>query len=73
MITEEKRKVLDLFAEGRRFYKMMKFVEARDAFVRALQVLPDDGPSREYLKRCDEYIKEPPAEDWDGAYVMKTK
>jgi len=73
MITEEKKKVLDLFAEGRRFYKMMKFAEARDAFARALQILPEDGPSKTYLSRCEEYIKEPPPEDWDGVYVMKTK
>ena len=73
MITEEKKKVLDLFAEGRRFYKLMKFAEARDAFGRALKIDPEDGPSKVYLARCEDYIKDPPPDDWDGVYVMKTK
>ena len=73
MITEDKRKVLDLFAEGRRFYKLMKFAEAREAFGKALAVDPDDGPSKEYYKRCGEFVQNPPPEDWDGVYTMKTK
>jgi len=73
MITEQKRRVLDLFAEGRRLYKLMKFAEARDAFARALAVDAEDGPSKVYYARCKHYIENPPAEDWDGVFVMKTK
>ena len=73
MITDEKRQVLDLFAEGRKLYKLQKFDEARDAFAKALTIDPEDGPSKVYLSRCEEYIKDPPPDDWDGVYVMKTK
>ncbi len=73
MITEGKKKALEHFAQGRKLYKLMKFREARDAFARALQEFPDDGPSKEYIRRCDEYIRTPPPEDWDGVYEMKTK
>jgi hypothetical protein len=73
MITDEKRKVLDHFAEGRKFYKLARFAEARDAFGKALKIDPTDGPSKVYLDRCELYIKDPPPDDWDGVSVMKTK
>ncbi|RKX77870.1 MAG: hypothetical protein DRP87_07875 [Spirochaetes bacterium] len=73
MITEEKKKVLELFAEGRKQYKLMEFEEAKKFFSRALEIDPEDGPSRVYLQRCDHYISNPPPEDWDGVFVMQTK
>lgn len=73
MITEEKKKMLEYFAEGRRYYKMMRFKEAREAFAKALIMDAEDGPSKKYLERCEEFIRNPPPEDWDGVYEMKTK
>ncbi len=73
MITEEKKRVLALFAEGRKLYKMMDFAGARRYFGEALKNDPDDGPSRVYYLRCQHYVDNPPPEDWDGVWVMKTK
>ena len=73
MITEDKRQILDLFAEGRRHYKLMDFDKARDSFAKALQIDPEDGPSKVYFLRCKHYIDNPPPEDWDGVFIMKTK
>ncbi len=73
MITEEKRKVLDFFAEGRKFYKLMQFEKARDSFIEALKIDSADGPSKVYLARCKHYIENPPPDDWDGVFVMTTK
>jgi len=73
LITEEKRKVLDLFTQGRNLYKLMKFTEAKNCFTQALKIDATDGPSIEYLKRCNEFIESPPGEDWDGIYTMKNK
>ena len=73
MISEEKKAVLELFAEGRKFYKMMQFVEAQKCFAKAIKIDPDDGPSKVYYKRCEHYIENPPPDDWDGVFVMKTK
>ena len=73
MITEDKRQILDLFAEGRRHYKLMDFASARDSFAKALEIDSEDGPSKVYFLRCKHYIDNPPPEDWDGVFVMKTK
>ena len=43
------------------------------ANIDSIKIDPDDGPSRIYFERCEEYIKDSPPEDWDGVYVMKTK
>ena len=72
-MTEEKQKVLDLFAEGRKRYKLMEFDEARKFFAQALKIDPDDGPSKVYYVRCKHYVENPPPEDWDGVFVMTTK
>ena len=73
MITETKKKVLELFGEGRKCYKLMKFADARDFFANALKIDPTDGPSKVYYVRCKHYISNPPADDWDGVFVMTTK
>jgi tetratricopeptide (TPR) repeat protein len=73
VITDEKRQVLDLFAQGRKLYKLMEFEAAKKYFARALQTDPEDGPSKVYYARCKHYIENPPPEDWDGVFVMKTK
>jgi tetratricopeptide (TPR) repeat protein len=73
MLTDGKRKVLDLFANGRNLYKLMKFKEAKEYFEKALSIDPEDGPSKEYSKRCQEFIETPPGPDWDGVYIMKNK
>jgi len=73
VITEEKKRVLELFAQGRKFYKLMKFAEARPLFEEALRLDDSDGPAKVYLARCQHYIQEPPPEDWDGVFDMKTK
>ena len=73
MISVEKQQVLDHFAEGRKLYKLMDFEGARECFSAALELDPNDGPSKVYYARCSHYIENPPPEDWDGVFVMKTK
>jgi hypothetical protein len=51
----------------------MKFKEAKAYFEQALALDPKDGPSDEYLKRCNEFIEVPPGPEWDGVYTMKNK
>jgi tetratricopeptide (TPR) repeat protein len=73
MISETKKKVLELFSEGRKHYKLMRFQEARDCFAKALGLDPQDGPSKVYQARCKHYLESPPGEDWDGIFKMETK
>nr|WP_210412798.1 tetratricopeptide repeat protein [Leptospira ognonensis] len=73
MVSDKMNQVLALYNEGLTLYKTRKFKEAKESFQKALQIEPHDGPSKLYIERCDDYIAEPPPEDWDGVYNMKTK
>ena len=73
MITKEKEELLRYYNIGLTAYKQRKWDEAVKAFEMALKVDPDDGPSDLYLTRSKDYREEPPPDDWDGVFVMKTK
>jgi hypothetical protein len=73
MITPQMQELLIHYNEGLQLYKQAKFKEAMQSFQKGLTFIPADGPSLEYIKRCKDYISEPPAADWDGVYTMKTK
>jgi hypothetical protein len=73
MNNSELQKLLDLYNQGLGLYKEKKFQEAKNLFLKALGVVPGDGPSQLYIERCDYFIKNPPPENWDGVYTMTTK
>jgi adenylate cyclase len=61
------------YAEGLAAYRGRRFDEAREHFAAGLKADPDDGPSREMLARCDEYLVDPPPADWHGEHVLHSK
>lgn len=73
IVSPKMQEVLDFYNKGLQLYKERKFKDAKLQFQKALEIEPDDGPSQLYIERCDDYIAEPPPEDWDGVYNMKTK
>ncbi|HAT49341.1 MAG TPA: adenylate/guanylate cyclase domain-containing protein, partial [Alphaproteobacteria bacterium] len=54
-------------------YRARKYQEAIGHFEKAVAVIPNDGPSKTYLERCNEYLINPPADDWDGVFVFTSK
>jgi hypothetical protein len=73
MISDTKREVLRLFAEGRELYKKRDFRSAMDKFKAAYSLDPNDGPSKVFGARCKLYMDNPPSEGWDGVFEMTTK
>jgi adenylate cyclase len=67
------KELVELFARGQKAYKQRDWQAAGQAFEQVLDRWPDDGPSRIFLRRCEEYLAEEPEADWDGVYVMKHK
>lgn len=72
-LTEEQRRLLDLYASGLETYRQQRWDEAMSYFEDALGIIPEDGPSRVMVGRCQIYQSSPPPPDWDGVFVMKTK
>ncbi|MDP2646957.1 MAG: CHASE2 domain-containing protein [Desulfobacterales bacterium] len=67
------RETVDQYAKGRYAYRERQWDEAINYFNAALAASPDDGPSKTFISRCNEFKSDPPGKDWDGAYTMKTK
>ncbi len=61
------------FIEGLRHYKARDFFNAQSHFEAALDIDPVDGPSQVYLQRVQDYLRTPPAADWDGVYELRSK
>lgn len=61
------------FAEGLAFYRAQRWAEAQAAFQRALQIVPNDGPSRVFVDRCPRLLAAELPVDWDGVYEFTSK
>jgi adenylate cyclase len=67
------RGCLESFKDGLASYRRQRWAEAESAFAEALHCNPADKLSDTYLKRTLHMKANPPAENWDGVWVMKTK
>jgi len=61
------------FDKALNLYKERDYVAAKAAFKLSLAIEPNDGPSRTYIARCDQYIASPPASNWDGVFTLDSK
>ena len=48
-------------------------ISAQKSFQTILDKWPDDGPSRAYWKRCQDYLFDDPPSGWDGVFTMTHK
>ncbi len=60
------------FEEGLDLYFKKKWENAIDSFQKANN-LKSDSASKLFIKRCKTFLSDPPPEDWDGVWEMKTK
>ena len=67
------KETMEQYSRGLAAYRNREWDMAMDLFENALSVTSDDGPGNTMLLRCREYKTDPPAEDWNGAFTMKTK
>src|SRR5665213_3832189 len=65
--------VLEAFASSLKLFQQGKFAEAETAFCKVLEIVPDDGPSKFYLKQIAELRAQPMPEDWKGEVELKEK
>jgi adenylate cyclase len=63
---------LDVFKDALQQYRAGDFTEAEVLFNKVFEYLPEDGPSKTFIKRCAQHIASPPSQ-WDGIYSMLTK
>ena len=54
-------------------YPQRKFAEAKAIFDEILNVVPHDKATEKLLKTTEEYLANPPPENWDGVTVLTSK
>jgi adenylate cyclase len=63
---------LELFAQARELYRKREWNKAQRTFEDVIGKW-EDGPSRTYWKRCQEYLFDEPPSGWDGVFTMTHK
>lgn len=69
----EKELIIDSYTYGLELFKMRNWYQALRQFRRVLRYFPSDGPARIYIKRCLDFIEEPPEDSWDGVFEFSVK
>lgn len=64
---------LQHYLAGIEAYRAGRFEEARSAFERGMEFVPDDKLAHIYFRRCEELIAVPPGDSWDGVFTMTKK
>ncbi len=77
-LTEEKKatdnyKLYENYIKGYKKFKEREFVEAKTLFEKSLNENINDELSKIYVERSENYIANPPKEDWDGVSILKSK
>jgi adenylate cyclase len=71
--TAALREALDLFESGLSEFEEREWVKARDHFATVLRIYPQDGPSKLFIARCNEFETAPTRESWDGVINLTEK
>jgi adenylate cyclase len=72
-LADEQKRFLSCYEEGVSCFRSRQFDQARELFVSALKIQPDDYLAANFLESCHELIAHPPDESWSGVRVMTKK
>jgi adenylate cyclase len=72
-VPPERQAMLARYEHGVTLYRSRRWAEATALFDDLAARLPDDGPVALYRRRARELLADPPAPDWDGVWIAKTK
>jgi adenylate cyclase len=72
-IGKEHMEAIEFYHQGLDLFFKAKFSEAKKEFQKAIERYPEDGPSKNYIRFCKFYEKNPPPSDWGGVYEQTSK
>jgi adenylate cyclase len=67
------QKALPLYHEAIQLFADKEFPRAREKFLEVCAILPQDKASMTYAHRAEAFAAEPPADNWDGVFEVKSK
>lgn len=72
-LSSDQKLFLESFRQGMEAFKVRNFEEAARQFQEAKTYETWDWTTQLYIDRCQNYVVEPPPEDWDGVTDMSQK
>lgn len=72
-LPEKTQRVIEHYHKGRELYLNRKFAVAIGEFAQVLEIDPADKPADMHMVRCQNLLKSPPPEPWDGVTTMTEK
>jgi adenylate cyclase len=67
------RKVVAFYNKGLELYYDRQWLPAIIELTKALEIRPDDGPTKLYISRAQHYMRNDPGKNWDGVFEMTSK
>lgn len=61
------------YEQGIAAYRQTQFGVAKECFLQAARLLPENGLIELYRKRCEELLENPPGPEWKGVFEMTKK
>jgi adenylate cyclase len=72
-VSESQQQACLIFTEALAAFRKQAWNEAIERFHQSIGCFGEDGPSQFYIKVCNQYKKNPPAEGWNGVVQMDQK
>jgi len=67
------KKLVEVFHGALDVFEKRNWEQAAEGFKEALSIKPEDHPSKLYFERSEKFLKQPPADNWDGVYNLTEK
>lgn len=72
-LDEGRSSLARAFEQGLAAYRDERFDAAEKAFLKCLEIYPEDGPAKIFLERTRTLAEDPPPAGWDGVWTMTGK
>jgi adenylate cyclase len=72
-LSDDQKQVIDHYQRARHLYLNRKFASAVAEFATVLEIDRHNKAASLHMERCQYWLKEPPSEDWDGAWTLTEK
>ena len=72
-VSDQKQQVIEHYEKARRHYLNRKFVPAVAGFATVLEIDSHDKAAALHMERCQHWLKNPPTDEWDGAWALTEK
>jgi adenylate cyclase len=72
-VPDELKRRLDTYDQALRLYQGRRWPDALKAFAAGRESFPKDKVFGLYADRCEYFLAHPPADDWNGVWVLKDK